>query len=169
MVSFSCWLKEREGFTLYATIKLPQMKAKVIEFNGLLTEQKVRVVVVVLLRVFQGLSCAVLLLRCSCALAALDSVCCQCASIHAILTPVASGAYATTQHAAALDAGDLKAFERLCVNLGDVAGYHSAPFTSDEAKVMLKLLQWPSERVLPVLDAFRSLMCHGAAVKVLMR
>jgi hypothetical protein len=34
---------------------------------------------------------------------------------------------------------------------------------------MLKLLQWPSAQVLPALDAFRVLMCHGAAVKVLMR
>jgi hypothetical protein len=33
--------QEREGFQLYAAIKLPQMKAKVLEFNGLLTEQKV--------------------------------------------------------------------------------------------------------------------------------
>jgi hypothetical protein len=34
-----------------------------------------------------------------------------------------------------LDAGDLKAFDRVCLNLGDITGFHSAPFSSEETKV----------------------------------
>jgi hypothetical protein len=62
---------------------------------------------------------------------------------------------------------DMPSFERLMVNLTDATNYHAAPFSDGETKVVLKLLQWPTDKILPVLDCVRVLMCHNAAVSTL--
>jgi hypothetical protein len=66
-----------------------------------------------------------------------------------------------------MDATELKTFERLCVNIGDSANYHAAPFSEDERKLVVKLLQWPTDKIFPILDAVRQLMCHSAGIKAL--
>lgn len=48
-------------------------------------------------------------------------------------------------------------------NIRDVTSYHSALFTAGEQSVFKKMLQWPTENILPIMDAMRVLMMHGAA------
>lgn len=62
---------------------------------------------------------------------------------------------------------DSKSLTLLFLTLRDITQYHSAPFTAGEVTVVKKLLQWPTEVILPVMDACRLLMMHSAANAIL--
>jgi len=66
-------------------------------------------------------------------------------------------------NSSALDGDEMKIFNG--INLEDRSTYHVAPFSDAEAKVVHKLLHWPTKYIVPVLDCFRVLMCHINALK----
>lgn len=57
----------------------------------------------------------------------------------------------------------MKHLNQLFVSLKDVPSYHSAEFSAGELRVLKRLLEWPTEHSLAVLDATRVLMMHAAA------
>lgn len=58
---------------------------------------------------------------------------------------------------------ELKTFRVLLENLKDTMAYHSAGFSAGEIAIVKKMVQWPTEHVLAVMDAMRVLMLHLAA------
>ena len=62
-----------------------------------------------------------------------------------------------------LTGDELKTFRVFLENLKDTMSYHSAGFTVAEIAVVKKMLQWPTEHILAVMDAMRVLMLHLAA------
>jgi hypothetical protein len=68
-----------------------------------------------------------------------------------------------SQHPKAVTGDDLKSLRALFDNVRDTTSYHSASFTAGEVAVIKRMLQWPTEHILPVLDCVRVLMMHAAA------
>lgn len=64
-------------------------------------------------------------------------------------------------------AADLQGMEQLFQTLADQTTFHVANFSAAEATSLKKLLLWPSDKVLPVLDCLRVLMVHANANKTL--
>jgi hypothetical protein len=62
-----------------------------------------------------------------------------------------------------LDEKDLKTLDVLMNTLETQVTYHSGPFSQAEHDLIIKLLHWPTSNILPVLDAFKVLMCHSNA------
>jgi len=77
------------------------------------------------------------------------------AELHAIKSPLA------------LTSAEEKTLDRLLTTISDQTNFHVAPFSDDEAKLVEKLISWPSDKVIAVLDAFRILMIHEAAIEKL--
>lgn len=71
------------------------------------------------------------------------------------------------QHPFAIQGEELKSLRALLDSIRDVTQYHAAPFTAAELGVLRKMLQWPSEHVLAIMDAVRVLMMHAAANEAL--
>jgi hypothetical protein len=71
------------------------------------------------------------------------------------------------QNPFAITGDELKTFRLLFENIRDLTQYHSAPFTAGEQTVVKKLLQWPTEHILPIMDAVRVLMMHNVANQAL--
>lgn len=71
------------------------------------------------------------------------------------------------QHPFAIVGDELKSLRVLLENIRTVSLYHSASFTASEHAIVVKLLQWPTEQILAVMDAVRVLMMHGAANQTL--
>ena len=71
---------------------------------------------------------------------------------------------ASQGHASAItNSEELKNFRALFDTIRDVTSYHSSPFSASELTVFRKFLHWPTEHILPIMDAFRVLMMHHQA------
>mmetsp|Transcript_19560 Transcript_19560/g.27448 ORF Transcript_19560/g.27448 Transcript_19560/m.27448 type:complete len:763 (+) Transcript_19560:22-2310(+) len=68
---------------------------------------------------------------------------------------------------AALSPPDLASLASLVALLDDKQRYHASRVSQAHVDVVKKLTQWPSDKLLPVLDVLRVLMCHPHGVEVL--
>lgn len=57
---------------------------------------------------------------------------------------------------------------KLVATLSDIGSYATASLSQPEQELVVKLLSsWPSAKIVPVMDAFRLLMCHNGALETI--
>jgi len=78
-----------------------------------------------------------------------------------------NGELAEAGNALVMKEDEHKTLDGLINTIADAVNYHQAPFAKPEAQLMLKMLNWPTDKALAVLDAYRVLMCHSAALQAL--
>ncbi|GAM20636.1 hypothetical protein SAMD00019534_038110 [Acytostelium subglobosum LB1] len=54
-------------------------------------------------------------------------------------------------------------FKNILSTLKDTSRYHSSTFSDVQYKTLLKMLKWPVDKILPLLDVLRTLMLHSGA------
>ena len=74
--------------------------------------------------------------------------------------------FAGTEHA--LSEAETRIFPLFINNLSDQVNYHVSSFPNDQFELLKKLLSWPTEKVVPVLDSLRILFLHHAACEILL-
>jgi len=66
-----------------------------------------------------------------------------------------------------LNDDQLRMLDNVKVTLQNKSRYHSTKFTDSQARVLTKLMRWPSDSVFPALDLARAVLCHPDGGRVL--